>query len=176
MRTPVINAKRIILRPFCNNDLEDVFYGWENDPDVARYMYWQSHNDINKTKAWLKKEVSKIDSHDWYRWAIVCKDNGKVIGTCLIYFEEEYNEFEISYNLSKRTWRCGYTTEAMTAVIKFAKENLHLKKIIGHCAKVNKASANVMKKLGFKFVRNMPYKCNDDEEPYEGEEYILEID
>ena len=49
MRTPVINAKRIILRPFCNNDLEDVFYGWENDPDVARYMYWQSHNDINYT-------------------------------------------------------------------------------------------------------------------------------
>ena len=72
MRTPVINAKRIILRPFCNNDLEVVFYGWENDPDVARYMYWQSHNDINKTKAWLKKEVSKIDSDDWYRWAIVC--------------------------------------------------------------------------------------------------------
>ena len=175
MKTPVINAKRIILRPFCANDTEDVFYGWENDPDVARYMYWESHNDINKTKAWIQEEISKIDSDDWYRWAIVCKGNGKVIGTSIVYFDEEYDKFEVAYNLTKRAWGCGYTTEAMEAVIKFIREKLDIKELIGHCAKVNKAFSSVMKKLGFKFIREMPYKCSEDEEALVGEEYILKI-
>lgn len=38
----------------------------ESDPEVAKYMFWTSHNDINKTISWVKKEISKIDAYDWF--------------------------------------------------------------------------------------------------------------
>ena len=94
MKTPILETDRLILRPFCLEDVQEVFECWESDPDVAKYMFWTSHNDINKTVCWVKKELNKIDADDWYRWAIVFKETGKLLGTGLIYFEEEYGKFE----------------------------------------------------------------------------------
>lgn len=48
------------------DDVEKVFNCWESDPDVSKYMFWTSHNDINKTKKWLEIEISKINADDWF--------------------------------------------------------------------------------------------------------------
>ena len=57
MHTPILETKRLLLRPFELKDLEEVFYGWESDPEVAKYMFWKSHNDLNKSKEWEQKEI-----------------------------------------------------------------------------------------------------------------------
>ena len=173
MDTPIIETERLILRPFRAEDAQAVFSGWETDPDVARYMFWKSHNDIEKTREWLKFELGQIAADDWFRWAIVLKASNTLIGTGLIYLEEQYGCFEIGYNLAKAHWGKGYITEAMSAVCDFAKDELRLDKIMGRCAKENPASANVMKKLGFKFQKNIPYYAAEDTVLYEGEEYML---
>lgn len=50
METPVLQTDRLLLRPFCKEDTKDVFECWESDPDVAKYMFWTSHNDIKNRK------------------------------------------------------------------------------------------------------------------------------
>ena len=50
MKTPELETDRLFLRAFKETDAEAVFYGWENDEEVAKYMFWTSHNDIEKTK------------------------------------------------------------------------------------------------------------------------------
>lgn len=57
MKTPVLETDRLRLRPFRREDARAVFDGWEQDPDVARYMFWTSHHDIRKTEAWLDFEL-----------------------------------------------------------------------------------------------------------------------
>lgn len=173
MKTPILETKRLILRPFCLEDSKEAFECWESDPDVAKYMFWTSHNDLNKTNFWVKEEVSKIDSDDWYRWAIVSKETGTLLGTGLIYFEKEYEKFEIAYNLGKKGWGFGYTTEAMEEVIKFAKNQLNIKEIVGRHAKENVASGKILEKLGFRYTKDIPYECDGGENVYEGREYIL---
>lgn len=160
MNTPVLETQRLILRTFEEGDAVDVFEGWESDPDVARYMFWTSHNDIERTKQWIKKEMSKVSKDDWYRWALVSKDENRVIGTGLVYYEPEVSGWEIAYNLAKKYWGKGYTTEAMTEIVRFAKEQLNLEELIGRYAKENEASGNVMKKLGFVYESDIPYECN----------------
>ncbi|SFN87512.1 ribosomal-protein-alanine N-acetyltransferase [Anaerocolumna aminovalerica] len=44
MKTPILETERLILRPFCLDDAKNVFDCWESDPDVAKYMFWTSHN------------------------------------------------------------------------------------------------------------------------------------
>ncbi|MFZ5989542.1 MAG: GNAT family N-acetyltransferase [Bacillota bacterium] len=175
MRTPILETERLILRPLCLEDVQEVLDCWECDPDVARYMFWTSHNDINKTKQWLSFEISKINSDDWYRWGFVLKESGALIGTGLIYFEEEYNMYEIGFNLGKKAWGCGYTTEAMKKIIHFAKRELGIREIVGRHAKENQSSGNVLKKLGFKYIKDCPYECNEGKTLYEGKEYLLKL-
>lgn len=65
MKTPTLRTDRLILRPFTLEDANDVFECWESDPDVAKYMFWTSHNDIEKTKEWLAFEIGQIEKKDW---------------------------------------------------------------------------------------------------------------
>ena len=53
MQTPILETNRLLLRPFSKNDACNVFECWESDPDVAKYMFWTSHNDIEKTREWI---------------------------------------------------------------------------------------------------------------------------
>lgn len=57
MTTPTLQTDRLILRPFTSEDAKDVFECWESDSDVAKYMFWTSHNDIEKTKEWIAFEM-----------------------------------------------------------------------------------------------------------------------
>lgn len=161
MNTPILETDRLILRPFKQTDASDVFECWESDSDVAKYMFWTSHNDIEKTKEWIAFELGQIEKDDWYRFAIVIKETNELIGTALIYYEEEVQCWEIGYNLGKKYWGKGYTTEAIKKVIEFATDNLNLSEIVGRYAKENPASGNVMRKLGFQYEKDIPYECND---------------
>lgn len=161
MNTPILETERLLLRPFRKGDAFAVFACWESDPDVAKYMFWTSHNDIEKTKAWISFEVGQIEKDDWYRWAMVLKGTNELLGTVLIYYEEEVKCWEIGYNLGKKYWGQGYTTEAMRRILAFALEEIGLTEIVGRYAKENPASGNVMRKLGFRFEKEIPYECND---------------
>ena len=161
MYTPTLETKRLLLRPFKQEDAMAVFECWESDPDVAKYMFWTSHNDIEKTRQWLAFEIEQIDKDDWYRFALVLKETNELIGTALIYYEEEVQSWEIGYNLGKKYWGKGYATEAVRQVISFAVEELQISEIVGRYAKENPASGRVMEKLGFQYEKEIPYECND---------------
>jgi len=161
MRTPILETERLTLRPFKEEDATEVFECWESDPDVAKYMFWTSHNDIEKTKEWIAFELGQIEKPDWFRCSLVLKDTNELIGTALIYYEEEVECWEIGYNLGKKYWGKGYTTEAMRTVINFAKAELNLTQIVGRYAKENPASGKVMDKLGFTYEKDILYECNN---------------
>ena len=175
MNTPILETERLNLRPFHKEDAKDVFESWESDPEVAKYMFWTSHNDIEKTKEWIAFEIGQIPKDDWYRFAIVLKETNELLGTALIYYEEEVQCWEIGYNLGKKYWGKGYTTEAMQKVIEFATEELKLSEIVGRYAMENPASGNVMKKLGFTYEKDIPYECNDGKVKREGIQCRLQI-
>jgi len=161
MNTPFLETDRLLLRPFNKDDARTVFECWESDPDVAKYMFWTSHNDIEKTKEWIAFELGQIEKDDWYRFAIVVKETNELAGTVLIYYEEEVACWEVGYNLGKKYWGKGYTTEALKRVLDFAVDELNLTEFVGRYAKENPASGNVMKKLGFQYEKDIPYECND---------------
>lgn len=174
MKTPLLETERLLLRTFEEQDTKNVFYGWESDPEVARYMCWSSHNDIEKTKKWIEFEIEQIEKDDWYRWAITNRDTGDLLGTCLIYYDDVTKAYEVSYNLSRKYWGHGFITEAMRAIIKFAKEDLKITLLKGSHAKINVASERVFQKLGFTYVCDCHYDCGGKEQT-EGKTYQLEL-
>lgn len=132
------------------------------DEEVSRYMCWKACDDITKTKEFIQRELKQIENDKWNRWIIVLKESGNIIGTCLVFYNEEDcdSHWDISYNLGRKYWGKGYITEAMKAVMVFAEKELGIKECVTSYAKVNNASANVLHKLGFKDEAEIPYECS----------------
>lgn len=55
------------------------------------------------------------------------EETKEIIGTCLVFYNEEEDHWDISYNLGEKFWGNGYVTEAMRAVMKFAETELGMR-------------------------------------------------
>jgi ribosomal-protein-alanine N-acetyltransferase len=80
MITPILESKRIILRPLSLNDAEDIYKSWTSDSEVAKFMIWDVHKSINDTIEWLKMEVQNVDKEHHYVWGVVLKETGELFG------------------------------------------------------------------------------------------------
>ncbi len=160
MATPKLETDRLILRDIHLEDINEIFHCWMQDEDVSRYMCWKASNDINDAKKFVEFELGNIDNDEWNRWMIILKETSEIIGTCLIFFNKEESNWDISYNLGKRFWNMGYISEAMNKVMCYAKETLKISECIAVHAAENPASGRVLQKLGFRYEKDVPYECN----------------
>ncbi len=160
MRTLVLETERLILRPLTVSDATEAFESWTSDPDVARYMIYCTHTDVEVTKTWLAESEKSLDT-DNYDWGFVRKADGKLIGSGGIYYKEETDSYTLGYNIMKACWHQGYTTEAARAMITFGIEVLGAKKFTSNHAKENPNSGKVMEKVGFHYVCDSSFEKLD---------------
>lgn len=176
LKTPSLITDRLVLRIFTADDVREVFDCWQSDADVARYMMWESSNDIEKAREFIDFELSMIENDKWYRWCIADKESGTIYGTCLVYFNDEENCWDISYSLGKKYWGNGYITEAMKKAMDYTTNTLGIKEYIASHAIQNPASGKVIEKLGFQYEKDIPYICNGGKIHTMGKFYRLLIE
>ena len=173
MKTPILETERLILRPVKEDDVTAIFDCWMQDEDVSRYMCWKASSDINEAKEFVSFELGNLENDEWNRFIIDLKESGEVIGTCLIFYNDEEDNWDISYNLGKEYWGNGYTSEAMKKVMDYAIDVLGIKECIAVHAVENPASGRVIEKLGFQYEAEVPYECNGGEIQTVGKYYRL---
>lgn len=170
-KTPELRTERLYLRPVKKDDTDEIFDCWMQDEDVSRYMYWKASNNKCDAQEFVIYELAEIDNKKWYRWII--ENDNKIIGTCLIYFNEDEENWDISYNLGKKYWGKGYITEAMHCVLDFAVKTIGIRECIAVHAVENQESGRVIEKLGFRYEKEVPYECNGGEIKTTGRYYRL---
>lgn len=174
MRTPTLETERLILRPLLITDAQEIFDNWASDPDVTKFMTYNTHKNIEITQAWLQELEQSIDSED-YDWGFVRKEDGKLIGSGGIYYKEADASYAMGYNIMKKCWHQGYTTEAAKAMIAFGMEVLKASKFTANHAKDNPNSGKVMEKVGFHYTCDGQYAKIDGSIQFESKCYVLEI-
>ena len=178
----ILETKRLILRPLTLDDADKAYRRWTGDIEVAKYVSWLPHHSIEETKSWLKEIEWKYDNtgnfipSDNYIWGFVLKETGELFGSGGLIWEEQWQLFQIGYNIMKSHWNHGYTTEAMKEIFKFAVINLGINKVAGGHAKENIASARVIEKLGFIYDRDDITYHVDGIKFFDSREYLLELD
>lgn len=176
MKTPTLETERIILRPLNVADADIIFESWTSDPDVAKYMNWNLHQNVNDTKEWLRMEEDNIEKSANYGWGFVLKETGELFGSGGLNYSEEYGMFELGYNIMKKYWNRGLTTEAAKVIIDFGSGTLGMNKFLARHANENPASGKVMEKVGFIYQKDGSYTSFDGKRSFESKEYILVID
>ena len=145
---PTLVTDRLILRKMTPNDAEAVFT-YASDPEVTRYVVWETHRSIEDSKALLDLVTSKYESGGEPEWGIVYKGDHRFVGTCGIVSWEPYHaRAELGYALSRDYWGRGFVAEAVRAMISFGFKEMNLNRIEARCIAENTASARVMEKAG----------------------------
>jgi RimJ/RimL family protein N-acetyltransferase len=86
-----------------------------------------------------------------FQWGITELTADHVIGTCtLANLSTEHRRAEVGFALAQSAWGHGYISEALTALLTFAFETLHLHRIEADVDPRNHRSIAVLERAGFR--------------------------
>ena len=94
-------------------------------------------------------------------WAVQQKTDGQWIGRAGLWPLDATEEVQLGYVIARPYWGKGIATEASAVCLDFGFRELALELIAAITVSENGASLRVMKKLGFKFVREDRYYDTD---------------
>ena len=150
-RMPTLTTERLILRPMRPLDAEDM-YRYACRQDVTEYLLWSPHPSRSYTEEYLRYIQKRYALGEFYDWAVVDRDSGRMIGTCgFTRFDPPHNIGEIGYVLNPEFHGRGLGYEAAARVVRFGFEELELHRIEARFMRGNEASLRLAEKLGMRF-------------------------
>jgi len=145
---PTLETQRLHLRRLALEDAEAV-YAYASDPEVTRFVLWETHRNLDDSRAFLQFTLDRYAKDECGEWGIVLKQTGQLIGTIgIVKVSPGHGWCEIGYVIGRPHWRQGYTAEAVRAVIRFAFERMNLNRVEAYHFVENGASGRVMQKVG----------------------------
>jgi [ribosomal protein S5]-alanine N-acetyltransferase len=146
---PRIETPRLLLRQIHPEDAEAI-YATFSDEAVMAFYGMLPHRSVEDSRALIERQ------HHWYaqregiRWGITRKGEDTVIGSCGFHlFDEGFRRARTGYELGQTYWRQGIMSEALSAIITFAFEEMGLHRIEAVVDGVNERSKGLLRKLGF---------------------------
>ncbi len=148
---PTLRTDRLTLRRMSVRDADDMFE-YACRQEVTEYLLWYPHQSKKYTSDYLRYIGARYNLGEFYDWAVVENESGKMIGTCgFTRFDLPHNSAEIGYVLNPDFHGKGYATEAAERVVEFGFSSLPLHRIEAKFMRGNDASLRVMEKLGMTF-------------------------
>lgn len=154
LRTKPVETERLLLRPFRQSDLDDLYeyLSQKEQQRLAGNTPVDSPDDARKVLEWFLKPAAPLGY-----FAIVLRAENKVIGNltigCYPFLEQdellrELRGVTLSYVLNENYWRRGLMTELLRAVYPLLLEQGKLDYIQSGYFEFNAASAALQRKLG----------------------------
>lgn len=146
-----IETERLRLRRLRAHDAPAMFNNWARDPEVAQYVSWKEHADVEVSRAVIQKSVDSYACDYFYEWGIELKEGGVLVGTIgLPRLERDMTTAEVGYCIGKQYWNRGVVTEALAAVLDFCFAQVGFEHVTALHLAGNNASGRVMQKCGMR--------------------------
>lgn len=93
-------------------------------------------------------------------YMVELKANTLPIGICGLIKRDSLDDIDLGYGFLPKYFGFGYAYEASKAVVKYAKTEHKLKRLVAITSPNNTASIKLLNKLGFLFEKNLPTTKN----------------
>lgn len=148
---PELHTERLTLRRMKVGDSFDMFE-YACREDVTEFLLWKPHPSQAYTREYLQFVATHYEIGDFFDWAIIWREQEKMIGTCgFTRFDYNNNMGEIGYVINPLYRGIGVADEAVRCVMRFGFERLKLNRIEAKFMEGNLASRRVMEKTGMTF-------------------------
>jgi RimJ/RimL family protein N-acetyltransferase len=147
-----LETHRLVLRAIETADL-DSLYRFRSLPQVYRYVV--ADPDTKKdTASFVKWAIAQMKKKPvlHYRWAVVSKETGNLIGECNFRVgDPNLKDAAIGYSFHPDFWNQGYATETTKKLIEFGFSRLKLHRIVATCDTKNMGSSKALLKAGMRW-------------------------
>lgn len=163
----VLETERLLIRPFTMADVEAVHQEIYISSEV-----WgpKSREQVADGVRMAMLMSNSPDDAPWAKRAVVLKVDDTFVGQVRLspsynYFyrwEEEpdprYNELEVelAFAFGKQYWGQSYAYEASQSMIRYAFDELNLRRLVNGTGNENLRSINLHRRLGFRIFRALP--------------------
>jgi len=148
-RIPTITAPRVSLRPITEDDLES-FYRIFSNPEVMRYWSTTPLTDRDEALKLLRSINQGFRDQALLKWGMVSPPDNALLGTVTLFnLDFNHHRAEIGYALGRDNWGQGYMHEALTAVLRYAFNELDFHRIEADVDPRNANSIRTLERLGF---------------------------
>jgi ribosomal-protein-alanine N-acetyltransferase len=147
---PTLETERLILRPFRIADAAEV-QRLAGDRAIAETTANIPHPyPDGAAETWIASHLDRFASGESATFAITRRDDGALLGAMGLEINPEMQRAELGYWVGKPYWNLGYCTEAARSVVRFAFEDLRLRRVFAQRYGRNPASGRVMQKAGMR--------------------------
>ena len=146
-----LETERLLLRPFCQED-DALILRISSDPGTVKYLYrWGLPGSTPQSdmEGFLGYALGEWDQSPVRvrEYCIVLKATGESLGEGSVEYSETDDVAELGWILLPEHRGKGYVTEMARELIRFAFEEMAVKKVIAHCDARNAPSYRVMERL-----------------------------
>ncbi|ASR37955.1 GCN5 family acetyltransferase [Prauserella marina] len=147
--TPTLHTARLRLRPFADDDADDLF-ALQSNAHVLRYWDSPAWKDRSRIARFMNGCRQMADEGTGVRVAIERNSDQAFAGWCTFNsWNPDFRSASLGYCLNEESWGHGYATEAARALLGWAFDALDLNRVQAETDTRNTASARVLEKLGF---------------------------
>lgn len=146
-----LETGRLILRPWSDSDAEDL-YEYAKNQKVGPVAGWPVHTSVENSLEIIKSVLAVSETY-----AVCLKEDNRAIGSIGLMIGEKSNleiaddEAEIGYWIGVPFWGQGLIAEAVRELMRYAFEDLNMKKVWCGYFNGNEKSKRVQEKCGFQY-------------------------
>ncbi len=148
--TIIIRTNRLCLRLLQFEDIDNLTM-LNSDPDVRQFLPDIIQNR-EQTETRVRELIQFYADFGLPGFVIFELTSGEFVGECG--FETIDGEVEVGYQLHKKFWGKGYATEALRALLAWAKQHIEVEHIIAITPADHSASQRVIDKCGMENYKN----------------------
>ena len=146
---PTLHTERLHLRQLQPSDAQALF-AIKSDPEVTKHYGQEPHQSVDDTLRWIQELKVSYQQRQDVAWGVTLKNDERVIGACTLWnLDSSYHHGEIGYELHPAYERRGIMTEAVSAILTFAFNDLGLHRVEATPFADNPPSQSLLLRLGF---------------------------
>jgi RimJ/RimL family protein N-acetyltransferase len=147
------HTERLLIRRFRPKD-GATFAGYRSDPDVARYQSWDGYSLIEAER--FIADIADADPgapDEWFQFAVADTASDGLMGDVALRIEaEDFAHAELGFTFAPEHQGKGYATEAVAAVLGYARERLGVTVVFAIVDGRNQRSIALLERIGMRRV------------------------
>jgi ribosomal-protein-alanine N-acetyltransferase len=148
---PTLTTKRLVMRPFRDDDLEPFFVAM-SAVEVRASLHLS--DDYTMSAAWgsMLSFAGMWELKGLGQWALEERSTGRFLGRAGLHWrpDDDWPGVEVGWMLDPTAWGSGYAVEAGARAVRYGFEVLGAEALVSLILKENTRSQSVAKRLGYK--------------------------
>ena len=146
---PTLESERLYLRPLEESDVDALFEIF-SDREVTRFWSSEPLHSLSDAHDLLAQIHAGFRDQRFFQWGIVPKGEDRVVGTCTLYaWDKQHGRAELGFAIAQHRWGEGLAREAARRAVRYAFEELDIRRLEADTDPRNIASLRILEGLGF---------------------------